>query len=66
MDERTNESAKPLPCPFCGAEPEVFSFDDGRFLVLCSNTECKVRPFTYIRDTREQAIADWNARPSDG
>lgn len=51
------------PCPFCGTEPHWHEFADGMgFVVWCVNDECAVRPFTHVRDTREQAIADWNGR----
>lgn len=54
---------KPLPCPFCGAEPEVYAFTTHmEFIVECLNEDCAMNPHTRIRDSREQAISDWNGR----
>lgn len=50
------------PCPFCGEEPEIFDFKDGRFVVQCSNPDCDVYPYTSIHRDRADAIAAWNQR----
>ena len=50
------------PCPFCGEEPNVFSFNDGRFIVECSNSDCDVYPYTSIHHDKADAIAAWNQR----
>ena len=66
MDERTNESAKPLPCPFCGEEPYVYEFlDKTGWQAWCQNERCVMRPTTRIRNSREEALADWNGRAGD-
>lgn len=64
---RCHSAERKLPelklCPFCGTEPCAHEFTDGAgFAVWCVNEGCAVRPFTHIRDSREQAIADWNGR----
>ena len=50
------------PCPFCGEEPELFDFTDGRFIVQCSNSDCDVYPYTSIHRDKADAIAAWNHR----
>ena len=50
------------PCPFCGKEPEIFDFKDGRFIVQCSNSDCDVYPYTSIHRDRADAITAWNQR----
>ena len=50
------------PCPFCGEEPEIFDFTDGRFIVQCSNSDCDVYPYTKIHHDKADAITAWNQR----
>lgn len=68
---------KPLPCPFCGADPEVEPKDPHTLghcwaLVECVNPECKVKPKVRdnvgVSDNRGSnayklaAILIWNTR----
>lgn len=68
---------QPLPCPFCGAVPEVWPLDPKREgnawgEVVCCNPECHCRPRVgdgqLIGDERGSdaykaaAIARWNQR----
>ena len=53
------------PCPFCGCEAEVFDFEDGRYIVECSSTDCDVFPYTRIHKSRREAIDAWNRRVDD-
>lgn len=49
---------EPLPCPFCGSDPQVKS---GK--VKCVNKDCKVQPKTVASYANDQdAINDWNIR----
>ena len=61
MPTNTN---KPLPCPFCGAEPDVMEprrlSEDAR--IACMNDrDCLVIAKVY-GPTTEEAIARWNKR----
>lgn len=68
---------KPLPCPFCGAEPEVLPIDpevEGGCwgAVRCINPRCQAKPYvedgaTWAMDFhvdcyKEVAIRRWNRR----
>jgi hypothetical protein len=49
-----------LPCPFCGAKPQL---KNGK--VKCVNELCKVQPKIknwYAKGHDEKAIAEWNER----
>lgn len=51
-----------LSCPDCGESPELF-FDmenDGFYVMVCSDCELSTEP---LRETKEQAISDWNELP---
>jgi hypothetical protein len=63
---------EPLPCPFCGAKPDVRSAinKSDAFLVACINFDnCRMTPTTkwYIpfegKDGKTWAIEAWNQRP---
>ena len=66
-----------LPCPFCGANPDVREAinHDGAWCVVCANVNeqngCEVMPRTrwYLhdgeKDGRSRAIAAWNRRSDD-
>lgn len=54
-----------LPCPFCGEMSKLTVLDaavdiDPAFTVICD--ECQAGG--PIDDTREQAVANWNRRPT--
>lgn len=56
-----------LPCPFCGATPEVNEWPDYPRLgaqVACTNDACEVSAHTDMESgcTRAYAIATWNRR----
>lgn len=68
---------KPLPCPFCGAIPEVRPLHpklegDCWGEVICMNDECSARPRVRDAETinddrgsdayKEAAIQRWNTR----
>ena len=46
-------------CPFCGG---LAKLDSKYHQVSCGNPLCDVRPQTWLCDTDEEAIADWNRR----
>lgn len=55
---------KMLPCPFCGAQPELEPWHGGpptKRLVWCGNEACAVAPMV-TGDTKAEAIARWNQR----
>jgi hypothetical protein len=53
----------PLPCPFCGAPPEVETGYPRWVRVACGNRECLVGPQAEdYNSTREQLIKRWNTR----
>lgn len=52
-----------LPCPFCGAEPEMNPQANAGFYVDCINLECPVYGVeTRSYNTPEDAAAKWNTR----
>lgn len=68
---------KPLPCPFCGAEPELFPKDPKREgnafgEVRCVNPKCPAQPMVsdgeLVADDRGTAayqaiaVSRWNRR----
>lgn len=58
---------KPLPCPFCGAEPTVFrpSGDRNRAdaLVRCGTPGCVIHPMTVLLcEPTEDGMRRWNTR----
>lgn len=56
---------KLLPCPFCGAVPDITGEDDGIWGVECSSND-PVIVSTIAFETRSEAIAAWNRRtPSE-
>lgn len=65
--EKKPEEIGLLPCPFCGAAPDMYAFYDRemkrmRWHAMCSNTECPVLPFGRYEDTMEESVTAWNAR----
>src|SRR5438045_163717 len=53
-----------LPCPFCGRRAAVLPTDDGEYRAYCWDWEaCPVGP-SVSYETKDQAIAAWNSRPS--
>jgi hypothetical protein len=52
-----------LPCPFCGAVPEMQPAHAHGFFVSCENPACPIAPeTTHNTDTPEQAAERWNQR----
>lgn len=50
------------PCPFCGEEARVEKLNLGKqglFRVICPN--CLTA--THLREEKNNAVAEWNARP---
>lgn len=53
---------KPLPCPFCGKDPEIANFGKGcGAQVQCEWQLCHVQPFCE-GSGRITAIRQWNVR----
>jgi Lar family restriction alleviation protein len=56
---------RPLPCPFCGNEPSVYEPLNVREYVEvhCNSSACAAEPTVYA-PTKEDAVEQWNRRPS--
>ena len=56
-------TARPLPCPFCGAAAEVERWDcNGPLAIcLCNNEGCPANPST-LAVYADDAVARWNTR----
>ena len=52
---------KPLPCPFCGNEPNVYTVN-GKYYIRCSNYNCKVGVCTIAHESEYGVIETWNRR----
>lgn len=56
-----------LPCPFCGAEAEMHSTDDGADYIECTEATCQATTslqYSIKDDGRPQLIERWNRRYS--
>ena len=56
---------KPLPCPFCGKDPEIDKYKVKDVMVWnvgCMNDDCFVHVETADFDLEEDAIKAWNQR----
>jgi hypothetical protein len=52
-----------LPCPFCGAMPELQPAHAHGFFVNCETPACPIAPeTTHNTDKPEQAAERWNQR----
>lgn len=54
-------AVKMLPCPFCGALPEV---EGGRAYIwgiICTNVACLINPYA-TGNTRKESVRRWNRR----
>jgi hypothetical protein len=52
-----------LPCPFCGAVPELLPSHNHGFIVSCEHLHCPINPeLTFSADTEDQAAERWNQR----
>jgi hypothetical protein len=56
-----SQEVKPLPCPFCGATPEIWPNADDTLGMGCINPDCDVIPALTGRD-RNAMAAIWNRR----
>lgn len=54
----------PLPCPFCGKEPEPPQRGPW-YGIICTNSRCAVRPRVWRRSARG-VLRDWNTRAPGG
>lgn len=61
--EETVAEEKPLPCPFCGGEPEVVHDGEATY-ISCENQKCPIHPCGGIEASEVGAIRLWNARKS--
>lgn len=73
-------SEHPKPCPFCGAQPEIFPVDrfrtDRWASVKCTNRDCPAQPEAHDGEEvgddlsrqafRDAAIRRWNRRAPAG
>jgi hypothetical protein len=74
------EKAQPLPCPFCGAYPEIIllNTDDPGIIcgkIVCLNPQCPVQPeicgdhrppgSVDEESFRSALISQWNTRPAN-
>jgi hypothetical protein len=50
------------PCPFCGAEPDMWDTNAGDWYIDCSNKDCYIQPGMPKPLPMEAAIAIWNRR----
>jgi hypothetical protein len=54
-----------VPCPYCGAEPEVRMGDEycaGRYQIKCTNKDCPAWLVVVYGKTEDEAYAKWNTR----
>ena len=55
-----------LPCPFCGAHPEIDSWTSREgeieWQIDCENPECGLVVSSNVRDSFEEAARAWNNR----
>ncbi len=52
------------PCPFCGGRARM-SYSLGKAYIECSNTECNVKPSTWLYVTTnkvDKLVKIWNRR----
>ena len=56
------DPSAPLPCPFCGAAPEIISWHGHpEKTVSCENNECPAHPYVSGY-TLGEAVSAWNGR----
>lgn len=53
------------PCPFCGAEAYMWSWNYGT-TIQCSNFNSHNHVILVSAETSAEAIARWNAREAEG
>jgi len=56
---------KPLPCPFCGKDPEIDKYKLQSVMIWnvgCMNDDCLVDVETADFESEEDAINAWNQR----
>lgn len=51
------------PCPFCGGEAAVFTYNNEEYDVKCRNPYCLAKSSRW--DTEAEAIDAWNTRTDD-
>lgn len=56
----TNGIPSLLPCPFCGGEAAVFTYNNEEYDVKCRNPYCLAKSSRW--DTEAEAIEAWNTR----
>lgn len=55
----------PLPCPFCGEEPEMQGDGLGGTVIYCANAACPLQVEYDHHTEASEAIAEWNKRAPD-
>jgi Lar family restriction alleviation protein len=63
----TVRSARPKPCPFCGAAPQVkhYHYEPFQVVIACDHRGCGVAP-RAVGATKEKAMKLWNRRAPTG
>jgi hypothetical protein len=52
------------PCPFCGKQARL-NYSLGKAYISCDNTNCKIKPSTWLRveeNKVDKLVAIWNKR----
>ena len=57
-----------LPCPFCGSDPDIYSYrrHGPWYRIYCAGDNCRMRVATLTYRDLDLAVADWNQRPGKG
>lgn len=60
ISTETNRIPSLLPCPFCGGEAAVFTYNNEEYDVKCRNPYCLAKSSRW--DTEAEAVEAWNTR----
>ena len=53
------------PCPFCGKNKVGIIEKNGKYRVICISRDCHIEPRTNYKDTKQEAIEEWNRRVNE-